>query len=45
MNLQNIVSHTSDVNKFDYHHPIKRSFISRFNKGAILQADYSAFKY
>ena len=43
-NLQNIVSHTSDVNKFDYHHPIKRSFISRFNKGVILQADYSALE-
>lgn len=43
-NLQNIVSHTSDVNKFDYAHPIKRSFVSRFDNGVILQADYSALE-
>ncbi|WAX23341.1 DNA polymerase I [Staphylococcus phage vB_SauM_VL10] len=43
-NLQNLVSHTSNVNTFDYHHPIKRSFVSRFHKGVILQADYSALE-
>ncbi|UVD42327.1 DNA polymerase I [Staphylococcus phage vB_SauM-V1SA19] len=43
-NLQNLPAHTSDVNKFDYHHPIKRSFISRFKDGVILQADYSALE-
>lgn len=38
------MSHTSNVNLFDYHHPIKRSFVSRFNDGVILQADYSALE-
>src|SRR5699024_8916026 len=40
-NLQQLPSHTSDVTKFDYKHPVKRSFTSRFDNGVILQADYS----
>ncbi len=43
-NLQNLPSHTSDVNKFDYKHPIKRSFVSRFENGVLLGADYSALE-
>lgn len=43
-NLQNAPSHTSDVNKFDYHHPVKRSFVSRFDNGVIIQFDYSALE-
>ena len=44
INWQNVPAHTSNVNKFDYHHPIKRSFVSRFPGGLILQADYSALE-
>ena len=43
-NLQNLPAHTSDVNKFDYKHPIKRSFVSRFENGVLLGADYSALE-
>ena len=43
-NLQQLPSHTSDVTKFDYKHPVKRSFTSRFDNGVILQADYSALE-
>lgn len=43
-NLQNIPKHTSNVRNFDYEHPIKRSFVSRFEGGVILQADYSALE-
>lgn len=43
-NIQQVPSHTSDVNKFDYTHPIKRSFTSRFKDGIILQFDYSALE-
>ena len=43
-NLQQLPSHTSDVNKFDYKHPIKRSFVSRFENGVLLGADYSALE-
>ena len=39
-----MVAHTSNVDLFDYHHPIKRSFVSRFDGGVILQADYSALE-
>lgn len=42
INMQQLPSHTSDVTKFDYKHPVKRSFTSRFDNGVILQADYSA---
>lgn len=44
INIQQIPAHTSDVSKFDYWHPIKRSFISRFKDGVILQYDYSALE-
>ena len=44
INYQNLPAHTSDVNKFDYKHPIKRSFVSRFENGVLLQADYSALE-
>ncbi|AFN38171.1 DNA polymerase I [Staphylococcus phage 812] len=43
-NLQNLPAHTSDVNKFDYKHPIKRSFVSRFENGVLLGSDYSALE-
>lgn len=43
-NMQNLPAHTSDVNKFDYHHPIKRSFVSRYDNGVIIQLDYSALE-
>lgn len=42
--MQNLPAHTSDVNKFDYHHPIKRSFVSRYDNGVIIQLDYSALE-
>ena len=43
-NIQQIPAHTSDVDKFDYKHPIKSSFISRHKDGVILQFDYSALE-
>ena len=43
-NLQNIPKSHQEVDKFDYKYPIKRIFTSRFDGGAILQADYSALE-
>lgn len=43
-NMQNLPSHTSDVNQFDYHHPVKRSFVSRYKDGVLIQLDYSALE-
>lgn len=43
-NIQQMPAHTSDVDKFDYKHPIKSSFISRHKDGVILQFDYSALE-
>ena len=43
-NLQNIPSSHQNVDKFDYQYPIKRIFTTRFEGGAILQADYSALE-
>lgn len=44
MNMQNIPAHTNNVSKFDYSHPIKSSFISRYSDGIIVQFDYSAIE-
>lgn len=44
MNMQNIPAHTSNVSKFDYWHPIKTSFVSRYEDGLIVQFDYSAIE-
>lgn len=41
-NFQQLPSGSHNVNKFDYHYPVKRAFISRFENGGICQADYSA---
>lgn len=43
-NLQNIPSSHQNIDKFDYQYPIKRIFTTRFDGGAILQADYSALE-
>ena len=40
-NLQNIPAKTTDVTKFDYKHPIKRTFASRFKNGVLVGADYA----
>lgn len=44
INFQNIPSSHQHVTKFDYKYPIKRAFVSRFNGGALMQADYSALE-
>lgn len=43
-NFQQMASGSHNVNKFDYHYPIKRAFVSRFENGGICQADYSALR-
>lgn len=43
-NLQNIPATHNNIHKFDYHHPIKRMYVSRFDDGVILEADYSALE-
>lgn len=43
-NMQNLASSHQNVDKFDYHYPIKRLFTTRFDGGVILQADYSALE-
>lgn len=43
-NLQNQPAHTNNVNDFDYWHPIKRSYTSRFKDGIYLMADYSSLE-
>lgn len=44
-NLQQIKASHGDTKKFDYQHPIKRLFTTRFENGAILEADYSSLNY
>lgn len=43
-NAQQLPSHIGDPNRFDYHYPVKRMFTSRFSRGAILGADFSALE-
>lgn len=43
-NLQNQPAHTTNVNLFDYYHPIKRSYTSRFKDGVYVMADYSSLE-
>ncbi|AAX92300.1 DNA polymerase [Staphylococcus phage Twort] len=43
-NLQQLPSHTSDVNKFDYHYPVKRAFKSRYKNGIMTELDFSAIE-
>lgn len=44
-NLQQIPSHTTNVNRFDYTYPIKREFISRFKNGKLFNIDYSNLEF
>jgi DNA polymerase I-like protein with 3'-5' exonuclease and polymerase domains/uracil-DNA glycosylase len=43
-NLQQMPRKTGDVYRFDYHHPIKRMFVTSFEGGALIQADYSSLE-
>ncbi|ASR79784.1 DNA polymerase II [Bacillus phage Janet] len=43
-NLQNLPRKTGDVFRFDYQHPIKRAFVTRFEGGALIQLDYSSLE-
>lgn len=43
-NMQNMPRKSGDVYRFDYKHPIKRMFISRFDGGALIQLDYSSLE-
>ncbi|UNA01550.1 thymidylate synthase [Bacillus phage vB_BcgM] len=43
-NMQNMPRKSGDVYRFDYKHPIKRMFISRFEGGALIQLDYSSLE-
>ena len=44
MNTQNFPRTTGDPNRFDYKYPIKRMFVSRFDNGALVQADFSSLE-
>ena len=37
-------AHTSNANNFDYHYPIKRSFVSRYEDGVLIELDFSAIE-
>ena len=43
-NLQNIPSKIGDPMRFDYKYPIKRMFISRFENGGLIEADFQALE-
>lgn len=43
-NLQNLPRKSTDVKEFGYKHPVKRTFTSSFENGALIQADYSALE-
>lgn len=43
-NQQQLPSGSHNVDKFDYHYPVKRAFVSAFEKGGIIQLDYSALE-
>lgn len=40
-NMQQVPSHITDVDRFDYKYPIKRLFVSRFKNGKLFNIDYS----
>jgi DNA polymerase I-like protein with 3'-5' exonuclease and polymerase domains len=44
LNLQQLPSKTTNPRRFDYKFPIKRQFISRFENGVLVQADFSALE-
>ena len=44
INLQNIPAAKSDVRLFNYVHPVKRAFNSRFKGGKLLNIDYSSLE-
>lgn len=43
-NLQQLSSKIVDPNRFDYNYPIKRMFVSGFENGLLVQADYSSLE-
>lgn len=43
-NLQNLPRKSTNVKEFGYKHPVKRTFTSSFENGALIQADYSALE-
>lgn len=44
-NLQQLPSHTSNVNRYDYKYPIKREFVSRYKNGKLFNIDYSNLEF
>lgn len=45
MNCQQLVSHTSDVTRYDYKYPIKKEFVSRYKNGKLFNIDYSNLEF
>lgn len=43
-NTQQLSSHIGDPNRFDYHYPIKRMFVSEYEDGVLTAADYSSLR-
>lgn len=43
-NLQQLPRHVEDVNRFDYHNPIKRMFKTSFNGGCLMNVDFAALE-
>lgn len=44
-NLQQLPSHTNDVDRYDYKYPIKREFVSRYKDGKLFNIDYSNLEF